>query len=183
MENIVSNNKTIFSKSSKIFTIGIETKDKLNKASFNNVFNANGNSKSLIELILKNTYQSDFGLWVAARDRSVDLKEILNKRNRRIEILEGYRTLPTLKLCESIKKDLINYQHLNLVIFSSRNVSITKDILDNYNLFKEVNYKSTLFVNSNNVAQKAKNLGWLNIETIKKNFTKSILDYILELPK
>ena len=183
MDNIVSNNKTIFSKSSKIFTIGIETKDKLNKASFNNVFNANGNSKSLIELILKNTYQSDFGLWVAARDRSVDLKEILNKRNRRIEILEGYRTLPISKLCESIKKDLINYKHLNLVILSSRNVSITKDILDNYNLFREVNHKSTLFVNSNNVAQKAKNLGWLNIETIKKNFTKSILDFILELPK
>lgn len=183
LNKIVSNNKTVFSKSSKIFTIGLETKNKLNKLNFNNVFNANGNSQSLIELILKSTCQSDFGLWIAAKDRSIDLKKILKKSNRRIEILEGYKTLPILKLCQSIKKDLINYKHLNLIILSSRNVSITKDILNNYNLFKEVNCKSTLFVNSNKVAQKAKTLGWLNIKTIKKNFTKDILDYILELPK
>ena len=183
LDNIVSNNKTAFLKSSKIFTIGLETKDKLNKISFSNVLNANSNSESLIELILENTCQSDFGLWIAATDRSVDLKEILTKRNRKIEILEAYRTLPILKLSKPIKQDLINYKQLNLIVLSSRNVSITKDILDNYNLFKEVNIKSTLFVNSNNVAQKAKNLGWLNIKIIKKNFTKDILDYILELPK
>ena len=70
-----------------------------------------------------------------------------------------------------------------MIILSSRNVSITKDILDNHNLFKEVNCKSTLFVNSRNVAEKAKSLGWLNIKTIKKNFTKEILDYIVKLPK
>ena len=122
-------------------------------------------------------------MWIAAKDRSIDLKKILKKSNRRIEILEGYKTLPILKLCQSIKKDLINYKRLNLIILSSRNVTITKDILNNYNLFKEVNCKSTLFVNSNKVAQKAKTLGWLNIKTIKKNFTKDILDYILELPK
>ena len=92
LDNIVSNNKTIFLKSSKIFTIGLETKDKLNKISFSNVFNANGNSESLIELMFENTYQSDFGLWIAARDRSINLKEILTKRNRKIEILEAYRT-------------------------------------------------------------------------------------------
>mgnify|MGYP001336372826 CR=1 FL=1 len=40
LNKIVSNNKTIFSKSSKIFTIGLETKNKLNKLNFNNVFNA-----------------------------------------------------------------------------------------------------------------------------------------------
>ena len=83
LDNIVSNNKTVFLKSSKIFTIGLETKDKLNKISFSNVFNANSNSESLIELILENTCQSDFGLWIAATDRSVDLKEILTKRNRK----------------------------------------------------------------------------------------------------
>ena len=44
-------------------------------------------------------------------------------------------------------------------------------------------YPHSLFVNSKNVAQKAKNLGWLNIKTIKKNFTKEILDYIVKLPK
>ncbi len=183
LNKIVSNNKTIFSKSSKIFTVGIETKNKLNKFNFSNVFNANGNSQSLIELILKSTCQSDFGLWIAAKDRSIDLKKILTNSNRRIEILEGYKTVPISKLCKSIKKDLIYYKRLNLVILSSRNVIITKDILNNYNLFKEVNCKSTLFVNSDKVAQKAKTLGWLNIKTIKKNFTKDILDYILGLPK
>jgi hypothetical protein len=147
------------------------------------VFNAKGNSQSLIELILKSTCRSDFGLWIAAKDRSIDLKKILTKSNRRIEILEGYKTLPILKLCKSLKKDLINCKHLNLVILSSRNIKITKDILNNYNLFKEVNCKATLFVNSDKVAQKAKTLGWFNIKTIKKNFTKDILDYILELPK
>ena len=48
--------------------------------------------------MFENTYQSDFGLWIAARDRSINLKEILTKRNRKIEILEAYRTLPILKL-------------------------------------------------------------------------------------
>lgn len=183
LDNIVLNNKIGLSKSTNIFAIGLETKVQLNNLGYKNVLNANGDSKFLIELISKTTPLSDLGLWIAARDKSVDLREILIMRNRRIKILEGYKTLPTLKICKLIKQDLINYKHLNLVVLSSRNVSITKDILDNNNLFKEVNFKSTLFVNSENVAQTAKNLGWLNIKTIKKNFTKEILDYIVKLPK
>ena len=60
---------------------------------------------------------------------------------------------------------------------------ITKDILQNLNLFSEVNNKSTLLVNSQNVANNGKSIGWNNVVTIKKNFTKDILDYILHLSK
>ena len=50
-------------------------------------------------------------------------------------------------------------------------------------VYERVGGQDYNFVNSDKVAQKAKNLGWLNIKTIKKNFTKDILDYILELPR
>ena len=55
--------------------------------------------------------------------------------------------------------------------------------LENLNLFNEVNNKSTLLVNSENVANNGKSVGWNNVVTIKKNFTKDILDYILHLSK
>ena len=40
-----------------------------------------------------------------------------------------------------------------------------------------------MFVNSDNVAKKAKTLGWNRIEVIKKNFTKDILNHIVEITK
>jgi uroporphyrinogen-III synthase len=57
------------------------------------------------------------------------------------------------------------------------------EILERINLFNEVNNKSTLLVNSENVANKGKSIGWNNVVTIKKNFTKDILDYILHSSK
>ena len=81
-----------------------------------------------------------------------------------------------------MQTDLIEYDFLNLVIFSSRNVSIAKQILENYNLFNIVKNKATLYVNSENVAKKAESLGWRNIKIIKKNFTKEFLDHIIKLP-
>ena len=71
-----------------------------------------------------------------------------------------------------MQTDLIEYDLLNLIIFSSRNVSISKQILENYNLFNIVENKATLYVNSENIAKKAESLGWRNIKIIKKNFTK-----------
>ena len=81
-----------------------------------------------------------------------------------------------------MQTDLIEYDFLNLVIFSSRNVSIAKQILENYKLFNIVKNKATLYVNSENVAKKAESLDWKNIKIIKKNFTKEFLDNIIKLP-
>ena len=71
----------------------------------------------------------------------------------------------------------------SLLILSARNVLLTKNLLEQYNLFEKVNDKAILIVNSYNVSQKAKKLGWKNVKIIKKNFTKDILDYIVQTTK
>ena len=173
--------KNFTKKNIKVFAIGEETKVKLNQKGYENVLSANNNSMSLYQLIISNTLDIDLGLWVAAKNRSLDLKERLIVKNRKIEIFEAYETQPIIKISRSIQNDLVNYKKINLLIFSSRNVSITKDILQKLNLFSEVNNKSTLLVNSENVANNGKSIGWNNVVNINKNFTKDILDYILQL--
>ncbi len=61
-------------------------------------------------------------------------------------------------------------------------MSIAKQILEDYDLFNIVKNKSTLYVNSQNVAFKAESIGWINVKIIKKNFTKEFLDNIVKLP-
>ena len=154
----------------------------MKKLSYTNILQANNSSKSLHDLIVINTKKEDYGLWIAAKNRSVELEKNLLNNNRKIEIIEGYSTHPILELPKPLQTDLIEYDFLNLVIFSSRNVSIAKQILENYNLFNIVKNKATLYVNSENVAKKAESLGWRNIKIIKKNFTKEFLDNIIKLP-
>ena len=183
LEKIILNSKNFTKKNIKVFAIGEATKVKLNQKGYENVLSANNNSMSLYQLIISNTLDIDLGLWVAAKNRSSDLEERLIVKNRKIEIFEAYETQPIIKISRSIQNDLVNYKKINLLIFSSRNVSITKYILQNLNLFSEVNSKSTLLVNSENVANNGKSIGWNNVVTINKNFTKDILDYILQLSK
>ncbi len=183
LEKIILNSKNFTKKNIKVFAIGEETKIRLNKKGYENVLSAKNNSMSLYQLIISNTLDIDLGLWVAAKNRSSDLEERLIIKNRKIEIFEAYETQPIIKISKSIQNDLVNYKKINLLIFSSRNVSITKDILQNLNLFSEVNNKSTLLVNSENVANNGKSIGWNNVVTINKNFTKDILDYILQLSR
>ena len=154
----------------------------MKKSSYTNILQANNSSKSLHNLIVINTKKEDYGLWIAAKNRSVALEKNLLNNNRKIEIIEGYSTHPILELPKLLQTDLIEYDFLNLVIFSSRNVSIAKQILENYNLFNIVKNKATLYVNSENVANKAESIGWINIKIIKKNFTKEFLDNIIKLP-
>lgn len=154
----------------------------MKKLSYTNILQANNSSQSLHNLIVINTKKEDYGLWIAAKNRSVELEKNLLNNNRKIEIIEGYSTHPILELPKPLQTDLIEYDFLNLVIFSSRNVSIAKQILENYNLFNIVKNKATLYVNSENVAKKAESLGWINIKIIKKNFTKEFLDNIIKLP-
>jgi uroporphyrinogen-III synthase len=161
----------------------LETKKKLNEAGFINVFSANNNSKSLYDLVLNSTNEEDYGLWVAAKDRKVDLQNMLELNDRYIEILESYKTDPVLTLSEPIISFLEYYNQLDLIVFSSRNVSIATDLLKNYKLFEKVNKKSILFVNSKNIALTAKEIGWSRIEVIKKNFTNDILNHIINLSK
>ena len=151
----------------------------MRKLSYTNILQANNNFQSLHKLILSKTKKEDYGLWIAAKNRSVGLEQNLINNNRKIKIIEGYSTHPILELPKSLKTDLIEYDFLNLIIFSSRNVSIAKQILENYDLFNVVKNKSTLYVNSQNVANKAKNIGWINVKIIKKNFTKEFLDNII----
>ena len=183
LEKIILNSKNFTKKNIKVFAIGEETKVKLNQKGYENVLSANNNSMSLYQLIISNTLDIDLGLWVAAKNRSSDLEERLIVKNRKIEIFEAYETQPIIKISRSIQHDLVNYKKINLLIFSSRNVSITKDILQKLNLFSEVNNKSTLLVNSENVANNGKSIGWNNVVNINKNFTKDILDYILQLSR
>ena len=154
----------------------------MKKLSYTNIVQANNSSKSLHNLIVNNTKKEDCGLWIAAKNRSIELEKNLINYNRKIEIVEGYSTNPILELPKPLQTDLIEYDFLNLVIFSSRNVSIAKEILENYNLFNIVKNKATLYVNSENVANKAESIGWINIKIIKKNFTKEFLDNIIKLP-
>ena len=153
----------------------------MKKLSYTNIVQANNSSKSLHNLILINTKKEDYGLWITAKNRSVELEKNLLDNKRKIEIIEGYSTHPILELPKPLQTDLIEYDLLNLVIFSSRNVSIAKQILENYNLFNIVKNKSTLYVNSENVADRAESIGWINIKIIKKNFTKEFLDNIIKL--
>jgi uroporphyrinogen-III synthase len=134
-------------------------------------------------LIISNTSNADLGLWIAGKNRSSNLEEKLILKERKIEVFEAYETQPIIKPSRSIQDDLINYSNINFLILSSRNVLIAKEILEKLNLFNEVNNKSTLLVNSQNVANNGKSIGWNKVVTIKKNFTKDILDYILHLSK
>ena len=179
LEKIISNSNNLTKKTLKVFAVGEETKIKLTKKGYVNILSANNNSTSLCELIISNTSNADLGLWIAAKNRSSNLEEKLILKERKIEIFEAYETQPIIKPSRSIQNDLINYGNINLLILSSRNVLIAKDILERLNLFNEVNNKSTLLVNSENVANNGKSIGWNNVVTIKKNFTKDILDYIL----
>jgi uroporphyrinogen-III synthase len=183
LEKIILNSKNLNKKNIKVFTIGEETKVKLIKKGFKNILSANNNSISLYELIISNTLDVERGLWVAAKNKSFDLEERLISKNRKIEIFEAYETQPVIKISKSIQNDLVNYSNINLLILSSRNVLLAKNILQSLNLFNQVNNKSTLLVNSENVANNGKSIGWNNVVTIKKSFTKDILDYILELYK
>ena len=183
LEKIISNSNNLTKKNLKVFAVGEETKIKLTKKGYVNILSANNNSTSLCELIINNTSNADLGLWIAGKNRSSNLEEKLILKDRKIEIFEAYETRPITQISRSIQDDLVNYSNINLLILSSRNVLITKDILVKLNLFNEVNNKSTLLVNSQNVANNGKSIGWNNVVTIKKNFTKDILDYILHLSK
>ena len=183
LEKIISNSNNLTKKNLKVFAVGEETKIKLIKKGYVNILSANNNSTSLCKLIISNTSNADLGLWIAAKNRSSNLEEKLILKERKIEVFEAYETQPLIKPSRSIQDDLINYSNINLLILSSRNVLIAKNILENLNLFNEVNNKSTLLVNSENVANNGKSVGWNNVVTIKKNFTKDILDYILHSSK
>ena len=182
LDKIILNTIGNFTKDIRIFSVGFETTYQLKKLSYTNIVQANNSSKSLHNLIVNNTKKEDCGLWIAAKNRSIELEKNLLNYNRKIEIVEGYSTHPILELPKPLQTDLIEYDFLNLVIFSSRNVSIAKQILENYNLFNIVKNKATLYVNSENVANNAENIGWRNIKIIKKNFTKEFLDNIIKLP-
>ena len=90
----------------------------MKKLSYTNIVQANNSSKSLQNLIVINTKKEDYGLWIAAKNRSVELEKNLLNNNRKIEIIEGYSTHPILKLSKPLHTDLIEYDFLNLVIFS-----------------------------------------------------------------
>ena len=176
-------NKYNLSKEINIFVIGLETSEKLYRIGYKNIFQASGNSDILLKLIIEQTFSNDLGLWIAAKDRSFDLKNMLKVNDRKIEIYEAYKTLPILILNQSIKNDLVGNESYNFLILSSRNALIAKTLLEHNNLFETVSNKANLIVNSKNVAQKAKQMGWSKIKIIKKNFTKDILDHIVSITK
>ena len=139
--DIVSDTNNTLLKTSRVFSIGLETKKRLNEVGFINVLSSNNNSKSLNDLVLNSTNEEDYGLWVAARDRKVDLQNMLKLNHRYIEILESYKTDPVLSLSEPIKNVLEQYNQLDLIVFSSRNISIATDLLKYYKFFEKVNKK------------------------------------------
>jgi uroporphyrinogen-III synthase len=183
LNNLILSDAYSVSKKTNIFAIGLETNKKLKIEKYKNVFHANGNSKALFQLILNKTLQNDKGLWITAKDRSFDLQSMLKVNNRNLEIYESYKTLPINEIAKNNIDSLVNSINCNLLILSARNVLLTKNLLEQYNLFEKVNDKAILIVNSYNVSQKAKKLGWKNVKIIKKNFTKDILDYIVQTTK
>ena len=86
----------------------------------------------LIELISKTTPLSDLGLWIAARDKSVDLRKILIMRNRRIKILEGYKTLETLGKKFGVTRERIRQNERDLNRSLSKLGKIDKNSLIEY---------------------------------------------------
>ena len=70
----------------------------MKKLSYTNILQANNSSQSLHNLIIKNTKKEDYGLWIAAKNRSVELEKNLLDNKRKIEIIEGYSTHPILEL-------------------------------------------------------------------------------------
>ena len=183
LNNLILSYAYSVSKRTNIFAIGLETNKKLKNENYKNIFHANGNSKALFQLILNKTLQNDKGLWITAKDRSFDLQSMLKLKNRRLEIYESYKMLPINEIAENNIDSLVNSKNCNLLILSSRNVLLSKSLLEQYNLFEKVNDKAILLVNSYNVSQKAKKLGWKHVKIIKKNFTKDILDYIVQTTK
>jgi len=183
LNNLILSDAYSVSKRTNIFAIGLETNKKLKNEKYKNVFHANGNSKALFQLILNKTLQNDKGLWITAKDRSFDLQSMLKLKNRRLEIYESYKMLPINEIAENNIDSLVNSKNCNLLILSSRNVLLSKNLLDRHNLFEKVNDKAILIVNSSKVSQKAKKLGWKHVKIIKKNFTKDILDYIVQTTK
>ena len=183
LNNLILSDAYSVSKKTNIFAIGLETNKKLKIEKYKNVFHANGDSKTLFKLILDKTLQNSKGLWITAKDRSFELQSMLKLNNRKLEIYESYKTLPINEIAKNNIDSLVNSINCNLLILSARNVLLTKNLLEQYNLFEKVNDKAILIVNSYNVSQKAKKLGWKNVKIIKKNFTKDILDYIVQTTK
>ena len=81
----------------------------MKKLSYTNILQANNSSQSLHNLIVINTKKEDNGLWIAAKNRSVELEKNLLNNNRKIEIIEGYSTHPILQLPKPLQTDLIEY--------------------------------------------------------------------------
>ena len=183
LNKLILSKEHSISKEINIFAIGLETNAKLKKEEYENVFHASGDSKALFQLILNKTLQKDKGLWITAKDRSFDLQSMLKLNNRKLEIYESYKMIPINEIAKYNIDSLVNSINCNLLILSSRNVLLTKNLLEQYNLFEKVNDKAILLVNSSNVSQKAKKIGWKHVKIIKKNFTKDILDYIVQTTK
>ena len=164
----------------KIFAVGIETMNKLKINDFKNIIVADGNAKSLVSVVLKNTSEYENGIWLSGKDKSLDIKGILEKKNRNLLSKTVYKTIPISLIEKKVKEKLINAKNCIFLILSSRNILIAKNILNQHHLFEIVNNKSKIIVNSKKVSLIAKESGWLNVIICQKSFTKEILDYIVK---
>ena len=90
LEKIILDTIGNFTKDIRIFSVGFETTYQLKKLSYTNILQANNSSQSLHNLIVINTKKEDYGLWIAAKNRSVEFEKNLLNNNRKIEIIEGY---------------------------------------------------------------------------------------------
>ena len=106
--------KKRFKKIPKTFVVGPETAKTLKKNSFIDFYQASGNSKSLLNLILSNTKIYSKGLWLCGRHRNSYIKDYLLKHKRFLKNRVVYETgFPDSFEKEKFQQELQNQKTQN----------------------------------------------------------------------
>ena len=88
----------------------------MKKLSYTNILQANNSSQSLHNLIVINTKKEDYGLWIAAKNRSVELEKNLLNNNRKIEIITLKYRHPNSLYKHLLMPKLDKYSEIALII-------------------------------------------------------------------
>ena len=158
--------KRRFIKIPKIFIVGPETARKLTKNKFYNFYQAFGDTKSLLNVILSNTNIYDKGLWLCGKNRNRQFKVSLLKHKRFLKNSVVYEMFPKDIIANHLINKLNKQGKNYFLVNSSRNVFILTMLLKKFCLFDKLKSNSTLVAMSKNIIDNAIKNGWENNQLI-----------------
>ena len=168
--------KKRFKKIPKTFVVGPETAKTLKKNGFIDFYQASGNSKSLLNLILSNTKIYSKGLWLCGRHRNSYIKDYLLKHKRFLKNRVVYEMYQKDFISEHLLTKLKNKEENYFLVNSSRNVSLLTMLLKKYYIFDKIKKNSIVVTMSKNIYNKSLEKGWGKNQLIPETLREKYLD-------